>query len=123
MKSWFLSCIYFVPILSLTGCATIFHGSYDKISFSSNPTGANIFINGDSLGATPMNITLKSNRVYNIECRKAGYKKQSFIVTRSVGFGWIILDIVCGLFPVFIDSTTECWYSLDQEHIDFILEK
>ena len=106
----------------LTGCATIFHGSSDKIDFSSNPTGAKVYVNGQFMGTAPFQLKLESKHSYNIEFRKEGYENKIVVVTNSVGAGWIVLDVLFGLVPVIIDAATGNWYSLDQEHVNAALE-
>lgn len=104
-------------------CATLFHGSTDDVGFSSDPTGATVYVNGDLMGKTPLKLELKSNKTYSIEFRKDGYDKKTVLINNNVGAGWIILDIVFGLIPVVVDAATGDWNSLDQDHVRAALEK
>jgi len=105
-----------------TGCATIFHGSTDKVDFSSEPTAAKVYVNGQLMGNTPLQLNLISKHTYTIEFRKEGFDNKTVLINNSVGGGWIVLDILGGLFPVIIDAATGDWYSLDQEHVTASLE-
>ena len=105
------------------GCATLFHGSTDKMDLSSDPSGAKVFVNGHLMGNTPIQLNLTSKHTYTIEFRKDGFENRTVVVNASVGGGWVILDILGGLLPVIIDAATGDWYSLDQDHVNAALEK
>jgi len=45
--------------ISVSGCATVFTGTSDRIAFSSDPDGANILVNGVNKGQTPSTIVVK----------------------------------------------------------------
>jgi hypothetical protein len=117
------SCLFAMLIFTLCGCATIFHGSTDKINFSSDPSGAQVYVNGQLMGTAPLEMKLESKHTYNIEFRKEGYQNKTVVVTNSVGAGWIVLDVLFGLIPIIVDAATGNWYSLDQEHVNAALEK
>jgi hypothetical protein len=116
-------CVLAIVALSLNGCAAIFHGSTDKINFSSDPSGAKVYVNGQLMGTAPLELKLQSKHTYTIEYRKEGYDNKTVVVTNSVGAGWIILDVLFGLIPVIVDAATGSWYSLDEEHVNAALEK
>jgi hypothetical protein len=44
-------------------------------------------------------------------------------IKKKVGAGYIVLDILAGLFPIIIDAATGSRYSLAQKNIDAVLEK
>jgi hypothetical protein len=109
--------------LTFSGCAAIFKGSNSKLDATSDPAGAEVFVNGIPYGKTPVRLTLKSNATYTIEFKKEGFSTVTRNITNSVGAGWIVLDILCGLVPVIIDAATGSWYGFDQDHVNAILEK
>lgn len=128
MKKFFHHSSVFVLLLLVvslifTSCATIFKGSTDDVSFSSDPTGAKVYVNGILLGTTPFQLELISKNSYVIEFKKDGYETKTVVLNNSVGAGWIVLDVLGGLIPVIIDAATGNWYSLDQEHVNAVLEK
>ena len=64
----------FVAVLSLTSsCAMIFNDKQSEVSINSNPTGANIFIEGKNYGQTPKTIKIEA-------------KNQAAVLTKE-GFG------------------------------------
>jgi len=68
--------------LSLTACATIFDKTNDDISFTSEPSGANIYLNGRLMGKTPTSFQVNrsplSGSISQIAVEKEGYKRQAF---------------------------------------------
>jgi hypothetical protein len=115
-------CILATAASVLNGCATIFKGSTDTVSYSSDPSGAKVYVNGQLMGTTPFQLELKSNQTYTIEFRKEGYENRTVILNNSIGAGWIVLDVLFGLVPVIVDAATGNWYSLDQTHMNAALE-
>lgn len=104
-------------------CATIFKGTSEEVRFSTEPGKAEVWVNGQRMGETPLTLKLESKKTYTIEFRKEGFKPVTRTITNRVGAGWIILDILGGLLPIIVDAATGAWYSLDQKNVDAILEK
>jgi len=119
--------ITFFTVFSLlflfSGCATIFEGEFRDVKVNSEPAGAKIFINGEYYSSTPLKIELRPNKTYIIEYRKKGYKTITRRIKNQIGVGWVILDVVCGVIPVFVDAVTGAWYSLEQVYINEVLEE
>ena len=112
-------------ILTLTfmisGCATLLAPSTHPLAISSEPHGAEVYVNGFKMGKTPIELDLKADKSYTIEYRKEGYESVTRIVNTKVGAGWVILDVVMGLVPVIVDAATGSWYKLDQDAVNAIL--
>jgi hypothetical protein len=121
MKNGAIGSLFLVVIL-LAGCATLFKGSTEKVNFGSDPVGARVYVNGQHMGTTPLELRLESKRSYTIEFRKEGFQNKTVLISSSVGAGWIILDILGGLFPVIIDAATGDWMYLDQTNVNAALE-
>ena len=109
-------------LLTLTQCATVFKGPSQKVSFSSNPTGASVFVNGQLYGVTPLDLKLEPKHPYTIEFKKEGHQSKTVMLTNSVGAGWVIVDVIFGLVPVVVDAATGSWYNLDQDNVNAVLE-
>jgi len=107
----------------LAGCATLFKGSNEKVSLASDPSQAKVYVNGEYMGETPVQLPLQSKHTYSIEFRKDGYQSKTVLLNDHVGAGWIVLDVIGGLVPVIIDAATGDWYYLDQTHVNAALEK
>ena len=121
--------IFIALILSISslpvvqGCATIFKGTSEHIDLTSQPDGAEVYINGFLRGTTPLKLKLESKKTYNIEFKLEGHKTYNYSLTNHVGTGWVILDILAGVLPVVIDAATGAWYSLDEESFNAMLKK
>jgi len=107
----------------LMGCATLFKGTNEEISINSDPQRAQVFINGDLYGETPISVELESKKTYMIEFKKEGYETKTYQLNNHVGAGWIVLDVLGGLIPVIVDAATGAWYHLDQKNVNMLLEK
>ena len=110
-------------VLQLTGCATLFKGTHSKVDFSSQPPGADVYVNGTLMGKTPIQLKLVSKETYTIEFRKEGFHTVTRTITNKVGVGWIVLDVLTGLVPVIVDAATGAWYQLDQKNVDAVLQE
>lgn len=122
MKRLLISVLLIFVIIQFTGCATLFKGTSNNVDFSSQPPGADVYVNGTLRGKTPVELKLVSKETYTIEFRKEGYHPVTRTITNKVGAGWIVLDVITGLVPVLIDAVTGAWYELDQKNVTAILE-
>jgi PEGA domain len=108
--------------LLLSGCAALFSSKSSNVSFNSNPVGADIWINGARMGTTPVSLDLKKNKDYTVTFKKAGFEDMTCDIGKSVGAGWVILDVVgTGIVGVVIDAATGSWYSLDKSNCSVTL--
>ena len=59
--------------LLLFGCASFEHGVPQKVAVISLPTGASVYVNGDAVGITPMEMSLPRKVVHEIRLEKKGF--------------------------------------------------
>jgi len=118
-KNIAIMCI--VSMLSLSGCATLFKGTAKKIDMQSSPEKAEVYVNGQFMGITPLQLNLSVKHSYAIEFRAEGYQPRVYHINNRVGAGWVVLDVILGLVPVIVDAATGAWYNLDQVNIDAVL--
>jgi hypothetical protein len=110
--------------IALLGCATIMNGSTQNVYIIA-PQGTTIQDSGGiplSIGTTVTNenyIKLKRNRDYVLHFEN---NDQEVVgeVPRSIGAGWVVLDIIFDIVPVFIDWATGDWNSFDDLKIHFV---
>lgn len=93
-----------VCLLLATGCASIIDGRRESVSFSSDPPGAQIIINGKTMGVTPASIFLERSDYdkANVLFKKEGYQDQQAFIQTSLNM-WFWGNILCG--GVFGSST------------------
>jgi uncharacterized protein YceK len=106
-----------LALLILNGCATILGNNTNQVSFSSEPAGATVMIEGQNMGVTPTRFYLDTRHTYMVQFTKDGYQTATTMITHSVGAGWVVLDILFGFWPLVVDAATGNWHSLDQEHL------
>jgi hypothetical protein len=124
MKRTLIITISFVILaVASSGCATLFATKSLPLSISSDPYGADVYVNGFKMGTTPISLSLKADKSYYIEFRKEGYEPVTRVVNTKVGAGWIVLDVLGGIVPVVVDATTGSWNKFDQEAVNAILIK
>jgi len=109
--------------LLIAGCATLFGSQKQRVFTSSDPKGADVYVNGTRMGTTPITLDLKANLDYMVEFKKEGYKTIGQKINTKVGAGWVILDVLGGVVPVIIDAATGNWKKLDQDNLNAVLEK
>ena len=115
-------CFCFVIPLSLVGCATLFKQKTKTVAFDSDPQGAEVYINGNRMGMTPMPLNLSNLKPVTVTFKKDGYEDKTYIINTKIGAGWIILDVLGGFIPVIIDAATENWYSLETDDVKVMLD-
>ena len=94
-----------VCLLLVTGCASIVDGRRETVSFSSDPPGAQIIINGKTMGVTPASIFLERSDYdkANVIFKKEGYQDQPATIQTSLNM-WFWGNVLCG---GFIGSSTD----------------
>ena len=113
--------IILLGIACLAGCATLFNDKSPNVPIESNPTGAEVYVDGNYVGETPVSVELSIRREHTITFRKDGYKDKSYQVSRLAGMGWVILDILGGLAPLIVDAATGDWFMLDTDHVKVLM--
>ena len=98
--------------VTLSSCATIFAKHTVSIPIGSDPTGADVYVDGSRVGTSPTTVEVVNRKPHVITVRKAGHKEATCRIETGTGVGWIVLDVLGGLIPVIIDAATGEWNSL-----------
>ncbi len=80
-RIFFILCV--ASTLLLQNCATIVYGTYQKIPATSNPPGAEISVDGEVKGVTPLVLRLKKTKSYVIRIEKEGYNPLDIIMKKE----------------------------------------
>lgn len=120
---WAICLMIGLTLLSAVGCASILTGTSQKVSFSSDPSGAKVEIQPSGLqGTTPFAVDLKKGRGYTVTAKKEGYEK----AVQSIGTtlnGWFLGNLLLGgLIGMIIDASNGSYLNLDRNTVKFILE-
>lgn len=106
----------------VVGCASLFKNKYANLSIDTDPQEADIYIDGNRMGKTPLPIKLTHKKPLTVTLKKEGYEDKTYIINNHVGVGWIVLDVLGGIIPVVVDAVTNNWYTLDDESVKVLLD-
>lgn len=94
MRPW-LRVVAALVIIPCSGACSFFGSSYQTISVSSDPPGAEVFMNGSRVGTTPLQTQVSRREELLFEVRKPGYETQFRTAWRTLStLG--ILDCIGG---------------------------
>lgn len=64
-------------VLSLTGCASVLKGTDQVLTFTSDQDGAQVLLDGVSVGVTPVSMKVKKNSKSTVMVKKDGFRTQT----------------------------------------------
>lgn len=114
--------IYFALALSLcTGCATIFNGTTQPISVNSNISGAEVHLDGQLLGHTPLTMMVHRRKNASLLVTKPGYVPVNLVphteITSAFFWGDIIIGGlgfgIPGLISTSVDANNDAMYEFE----------
>lgn len=107
-----LSAALGVALLLSAGCATIVKGTTAKIPVASEPTAADVLVDGNLVGQTPATVVLKKSSSHLVTIQKVGYQPKSVPVVQTVG-GAVWGNILAGgLIGWGVDASNGAQYNL-----------
>ena len=80
-------------LVPLASCATLFTGTTQRVPVTSRPERAEVFVDGVSVGFTPVELTLRRNAEYAVDVR-LGDRVRSFALLNGVQGAVVIVDLV-----------------------------
>lgn len=101
IRKYFL--IFSAALFFFSSCATMFKGSASTVSIKSVPAGAQVAIDGQIMGKTPLDILLDNNADHSVQFLLEGYLPQT-VVIKSI-----------------VDKFAGKYYHLDQESLNITL--
>ena len=102
----------------LTGCATIIDGTDQRVSFSSNPTQAEVIVDGQIIGKTPLTKDLSKKSEHSVKLNLHGYHPYEVTLTKKVN-SWVWGNLVFGgLIGLGVDALTGGLYELTPSQIN-----
>jgi hypothetical protein len=96
-------------VLTSSGCAAILGTKQKDFNLRSDPGGADVYLNGNRLGATPLRVKLSNQATHVFVFRRQGFREATCTLNRGTDAGWVILDVLTGLVPIVIDAATNSW--------------
>ena len=114
--------VLFLAVFMMTGCATIFTGTKDNISFSSTPSGATIYKDGVEICTTPCNYKIKrSLNDTDIEFKLDGYETR--LITLDNELNLVSIINLGNLLGWGIDALSGAVMKYDRKSYDLKLTK
>lgn len=112
-----------VAACSLSGCATIIHGSSQQVGIVTNPPGAKLLVDGQEL-TSPASVTLNGKAGgYVVTATKPGYQPTTAKIDSTLRAGSTIIGNLFWLLPgLIVDFGTGSAYEL-QDHVMVSLNK
>jgi hypothetical protein len=122
IKKLVIKASLFVFILCMTSCATIFSGTKDRISFTTNVPGAKVLIDGVEICKTPCNENI-SRKVgeSQVEFKLEGYETR--VVNLSKSLNIVSILNLGNLLGWGIDIVTGAVFKYDRKAYDIELTK
>ncbi len=116
-----------ITTLLLFSCATILHGTKEKMSVDSDPAGAHVMvktIGGVEVyqGETPTQFKLAKGKEYNVFIKLDGYKEEKVFISKN--FDPITLgNILCGgIIGLIVDASNGAMYNLEPKTVVVTLQ-
>lgn len=106
-----------------SGCGALFNGGPAKVTFNSQPTGAEVWIDGNRYGTTPLVVDLSKKDSYAVSFQMEGYDEQVRTLSNKVSGTYVVLDVLGGLFPIVIDAATGSWYVLETDNMQVTMAR
>lgn len=77
--------LFIVSVLS-SSCATLFSGTTDEVTFTSEPAGARVLVDGDEIGDTPLTyeVDRQTFRRSEVVIQKTGYRSEKFPLKKTL---------------------------------------
>lgn len=113
----------FLAVAMLSSCATLLKSSTETVSFNSNVPKTKVYLESKYMGETPLQLQLTPKENLTVEFRKDGYAPKTVLLTKGVGGGWVVLDVVMGLLPVAVDAATGKWHSFNENNLNVQMER
>ena len=118
MKKSIIIISFCILHFAFNACSTIMHSTTQEVEFISNPTNANISIDGMKFGTTPQKINLERGANHVVTFELEGYTFYETQVTRKISF-WFWGNVLNGFIPgMTIDMFTGAMYNLLPEKME-----
>ena len=93
-------------LMAATGCATIHHGPRQRVVITSEPSGADVYVNDRRAGVTPLSVKLWRLKSQVLTIEKPGLEPAVVPLKRSAS-KWLLADVAVSLNPVIGQGMTD----------------
>ena len=102
----FRSAVAFFSIVLLAGCATIFDGQTQTVTFDSTPSGAEVQLNGVTIGKTPFSSEVKREKGNVLTFTKEGYEDRVVPMVTTMNLTFLGNLVTGGAFGTTTDAAS-----------------
>lgn len=107
--------------VSITSCATILSGSHQTVKVATYPPGADVYVEGENVGKTPTEITLKKGfHAENVVVKKEGFENKN--VPLKTTLNPVAILNLFGLIGWGIDAATGSMMKYDKKYYEITLD-
>lgn len=115
-------CLMSLAAILLSGCATIIHGSKERVEVQSEPSGAKVEVDGRPAGTTPVTIRLRRDASHTIRLYKDLHEPREISIRRKISW-WSYLNVLNLYVPgALVDVITGAFYGLAPDQVSATLE-
>lgn len=112
--------IFTVMVISASGCGTMFSGTSELVTISSEPVKGKVYVDGVYIGSTPATASLKKDQDHIIIVKSDGYEDASATLTRK--FNAVAILNTIGILCWIVDAVTGGLWKFDRNLISVELE-
>lgn len=105
-------------LIALNGCATIIHGTTQDIDIKTDPTGADLLVDGQLHYKSPAVITMKRKDDHTLEISQEGYKKETVEIKGALSWAVAGDFLAGGAIGYGIDAATGAQRRLEPESVN-----
>jgi hypothetical protein len=105
----------------VAGCASIVSGTRQNISFASTPSGAQVMVDNQAMGVTPVAIKLARKSEHTVRITLDRYAPHEIKLTRGFN-AWYLGNLVFGgVIGLVVDAVNGAMYKLSPEQVSAAL--
>lgn len=111
-------------IMSVSGCASILHGTTQTVDITSRPPGATArVLPGNTIVTTPGSLELARKHVHTVRFELPGYCRETAYVDRMVSSALLGNLIIGGMIGASIDTSNGAAFFLTPDPVDVTLRQ
>jgi hypothetical protein len=112
--------IFFLLIFS-SGCATIMHGTTQDIGITTDPSGADLLVDGQKHYQSPATLIMSRKDTHVVEISKEGYQNESVKIEQTMSLATFGDVLAGGIIGYSVDAATGAQCRLVPENIHVTL--
>lgn len=105
-------------VVTLSGCASVIHGTWQTVEITSQPSGATArVLPGDTIVTTPASVELPRKQVHTVRVEMPGYCRETVYVDRMVSSALMGNLLIGGFIGTSIDVSNGAAFELTPDPV------